>query len=765
LKIDFTQLNTQKVQKIISWIWKGFLFSLAVFFVLIICVRFNVLWLFGSLPDTAELENPKTDLPVEIFSEDGELIGRFFREKRVPVQYEEISQNVIDALVVTEDVRFYEHCGVDGQSVAAIFWYIIKGDQRGGSTITQQLAKNMFKTRKAEGLFSYIPVAKILVIKIKEWITAIRLESNYTKKEILTMYLNTVDFGSNAYGIKVASKRYFNTTPDKLTVPQAAVLIGLLKATTTYSPVLNPENCRERRNVVLNLLYENKKITDNHLKYYSSVPLGIDLQKDLLQEKGIAPYARAEVLEFLQEWCKNNNKDMYSEGLVVHTTLNASMQKYAEEAVQKHMFYLYRRFLSHWQGKNPWIYENEKEIPDFLEEAVKKTKTYKELRAKFGGNKDSINYYLNLPRKMTVFSWKGEIDTTFSTMDSLRYYKHFLHTGFMAVNPHTGEIKAWVGGIDFKYFQYDHVKQARRQPGSAFKPFVYATALQKGFTPCDRITDQALTINYEENGEKKTWSPKNADWVFTGENMTLRKAMARSVNSIAAALMQKVGYDAVIETARKLGVKSDLKAVPALALGASDVSVYELTGAYATFVNNGTYLEPTFISRIEDRKGNILYEGEPHAVKALDEQVAYSMVHMLAGGTEIRGGTSQALFVFDIFRGNQIGGKTGTTSNYSDGWFVGVTKDLVAGMWVGGEDRCIHFTTSSTGEGSKTALPMFGLFMEKVYADTSLGIKHGFFKKPKNFSMNINCPEVYIPKDTTLVSDSTLTESPEDEIF
>lgn len=752
-------MNQESISQIIKKIWKVAFWCFIGFTVFVIFVRINFLWLFGTLPDTRALENPKSDLPVEIISEDGALIGRFFREKRMPATYDEISPTVINSLIATEDIRFYDHSGIDGQSMIAIPWYLIKGDQRGGSTITQQLAKNLYNTRanKSEGLLSNIPLLKQLIFKTKEWITAIRLEANYTKKEILTMYLNTVDFGSNAFGIKVAAKRYFNTTPDKLTYPQAAVLIGLLKATTTYSPVINPENSIERRNLVLSLLKEHGIISENHFKYFSSSPLALSFQKDGLEDRGFAPYLKAEALKFVQEWCRNNNKDMYSEGLVVYTTINSHIQKYAEQAVAKHMASLHRRFLNHFQGKNPWVYENKTEIPNFIEDAAKKTEIYTQLVEKYGKGSDSVDFYLNKPKKMTVFSWKGKKDTTLSTLDSLRYYKHFLHTGFMAVNPHNGEIKAWIGGIDYDFFQYDHVKQAKRQPGSSFKPIVYAAAISNGYTPCDRITDQPITITYLENGKKKVWSPKNSDWVFTGENMTLRKAMARSVNSVAAALMQELGYDLVIKTARKLGLKSDLKAVPSLALGPSDVSVYELTGAYAAFANKGVFQEPTFVSRIEDKRGNVLYESQIEKTQALTEEEAYTMLHMLVGGTEIHGGTSQALFVYDIFRGNQIGGKTGTTSNYSDGWFVGVTKDLVAGMWVGGEDRSIHFTTSSTGEGSKTALPIFGIFMEKVYADTSLGITPGFFKKPKKYNVNIDCPEIVIPDDT-ISSDSTAIE-------
>ncbi len=748
-------------RRIIKWIWGVFLGIVLLVIVLIAGVRYNFLYLFGSLPDASQLENPKTDLPVEVLSEEGELLGRYFREKRMPVSYEEIAPVVIDALIATEDLRFYEHSGIDATSMAAIFWYMVRGGQRGGSTITQQLAKNLYKTRvDSDGLLNAVSGCRQIIYKIKEWITAIRLERNYTKKEILTLYLNTVDFGSNSFGIKVAAKRFFNTSPDSLHPGQAATLIGALKATTTYNPAINPENAYTRRNVVLKLMRDAGKISENQLKYFSSLPLNVRYQSRLMEsEETLAPYFRAEVTRFITEWCSVRDIDMYSEGLIVHTTLNYALQKHAEAAVEKHMRALHKRFLNHWEGKNPWIYENKKEIPGFIDNAIVNTSYYQYLKEKYGSREDSIEYYLNLPRRMRVFSWDGGKDTTFSMKDSLAYYKHFLHTGFMAVKPQTGEIKAWIGGNNHQYFQYDHVKQAKRQPGSAFKPLMYAAAIRQGYTPCDRIIDQALTITYEEDGVKKRWSPKNADWVFTGENMTLREAMARSINTVAAALMQQVGHEEVIKTAKMLGVQSELTPFPSLALGPSDVSVYELTGAYAAFVNSGVYIEPYYINRVEDRKGNVLYEANPETRIALTPEQAYTMVYMLAGGTEVRGGTSQALFSYDIFRGNQIGGKTGTTSNYSDGWFVGVTKDLVAGMWVGGEDRCIHFRTSATGEGSKTALPIFGIFMEKVYADTSLDIRPGYFPKPSGYSVDIHCPD---PVVDSLQADSLmLTADPD----
>ena len=749
-----TQIRRNKYEEIIKRCWIVF-FGLAFYLVLFVfLVQVNFLWLFGNIPDLDKVENPKSSLASEIYSSDNILLGKYFRENRSPIDYKDISPNVINALVATEDTRFEEHSGIDFKGFFAIFWYMLKGDQRGSSTLTQQLAKNLFKTRKSlnEGYLNKVPGINILIIKTKEWITAIKLERNYTKEEIITLYLNTVDFGSGAFGIKVAARTFFSTSPDSLTVPQAAVLVGLLKATTMYSPILNPEKARERRNVVMRLMVENKLLSDSAFVKDTATTLEL-VYKVEDHNDGLATYFRGAVNKWLIQWCKDNDKDLYADGLKIYTTIDSKIQAHAEWAIEKHMTSTQKKFFEHWKGKNPWVYENKKEIPNFLEDAAKKTDTYKNLTAKYGAGHDSINIVMNLPVKMKVFSWEGEKDTTFSPMDSLRYYKHFLHAGFMAMDPNTGEIKAWVGGINYKYFQYDHVKQGRRQPGSAFKPFIYTAAIDKGYSPCHLIPDVPVTFVYEEKGVKKTWSPKNSDWKFTGDSLTLRKAMARSVNSVAAQVMKIVGVEEVITYARKCGIKSPLEPVPSLSLGSSDVSVYEMTGAYSTFVNGGVWVEPIYISRIEDSKGNIIHEVIPKTKDALSEQTAYTMVHMLKGGTEERGGTSQALYPFDIFRGNEIGGKTGTTSNHSDGWFMGVTRSLVAGTWVGGEDRSIHFRTSALGEGSKIALPIFGLFLEKVYKDPTINIAKGWFKRPKKYNIDLHCP--YRPEtiDSTDISE------------
>jgi penicillin-binding protein 1A len=722
----------------------------------VVLLQVNFLWLFGQIPGIDDLENPSSDQASEVYSADNVLLGKYFRENRSPVELSQVSSHVINALIATEDVRFYEHSGIDAKGFFAIFWYMVKGNQRGSSTLSQQLAKNLFKTRNNEfqGILGYVPFVNVLLYKAKEWMLAIKLERNYTKEEILNMYLNTVDFGSNAFGIKVAARTFFNTTPDSLTVEQAATLVGALKATTLYNPVFRPQNSLERRNVVLDLMVQNNVLDPSDYDSIKSIPLNVNFKIENSSD-GLATYFRGVLNKYLQKWCKENGRDLYGDGLRIYTTIDSRMQKHAEEAVSEHMKQVQRKFFEHWQGQNPWRYENKKEITNFIEEASKRTLTYKVLVKKYGEGHDSIDIVMNTPVKMTVFSWDGEKDTVMSPIDSLKYYKHFLHSGFMSMDPSSGEIKAWVGGINYKYFKYDHVKQGKRQPGSAFKPFVYAAAIEKGYSPCYLLPDAPITFRYEENGEKKTWSPKNADWVFTGDSMTLRQAMGRSINSIAAQVLRLIGIESVINEAQKLGITSKLEPVPSICLGSSDVSVYEMVGAYSAFVNNGVWVEPYFISRIEDRNGNILHEVIPKTRDALSEEVAYVMVHMLKGGVEERGGTSQALFKYNIFRGNEVGGKTGTTSNHSDGWYIGITKNLVSGVWVGGEDRSIHFRTSQLGEGSKIALPIFGLYMEKIYADESLNIPKGYFKRPKKMSININCP----PRPEPVPVDSVATDS------
>ena len=728
------------MRKVIIFLWLGFagLFLGAILFIFLI--KINFLYLFGEIPTFEKLENPKSEFSSELFSEDKVLLGKYFRENRSPVEYEEISPRFINTLMATEDIRFQEHSGIDLKGIVSIVPSLLSGKRRGSSTISQQLAKNLFDTRdeKYDGLLTKIAGIRTVIIKAKEWITAIKIERSYTKEEILTMYLNTVDFGSNAYGIKVASQTFFDKLPSELNYAECAVLVGVLKAPTLYSPILNPKNALRRRNTVVEQLEKYKFVTRKQSDSIKATPIELHFQVEN-HNKGRATYFRSVVSSYLMEWCKKNGYDLYSDGLKVYTTLNAKVQTYAEQAVEEHMKVIQAKFFEHWNGKKPWADANGKEIPDFIKTVSKRSEMYQLYMTAYDGNKDSVDYYMNKKRKTKVFSWKGEKDTVLSPIQEVAYYKWFLQAGFIAMDPTTGHIKAWVGGINHKYFKYDHVKQGSRQPGSTFKPFVYATGMENGYTPCDEFQDVPTTFQFFDGKENQTWTPKNSEGVYTGKTMTLRQAMARSVNSITANMIKIVGPEKVVKTAQKLGIKSPLEPVPALCLGSSDVTIFELVNAYSTFVNNGSWIEPIFITRIEDKYGNVLQEFVPETKEAMNEESAYMMVHMLKGGTEEKDGTALGLYRYKIFGGNEVGGKTGTTSNYSDGWFVGITHNLVAGAWVGGDDRSIHFRTYALGQGSRLALPIVGKFFEKVYADTTTGIKKGYFNRPHSFDIELNC--------------------------
>ncbi|MFN8438830.1 MAG: transglycosylase domain-containing protein [Cytophagales bacterium] len=726
--------------KTIKYIWIGFVAGLLMFCIHVAAVQYNFLYLFGKMPDFETLQNPKSELASELYSSDGVQIGKYFRSNRSPVEYDEISPNMINALVATEDARYEEHSGIDGRAMARVFMGLFAGGSGGGgSTLSQQLAKNLFKMRdfsEFEGPLYYIPGIKQLIIKTKEWITAIRLERAYTKSEIITMYLNTVDFGSSAFGIKSASKVFFNTTPDKLKQEQAAVLVGVLKAPTYYSPRLNPKNSLNRRNTVLEQMYKYEYLSEEQRDSLSKLPLELDYEVEN-QNTGIATYFRTVLHNDLAKWAKERNIDIYSDGLKIYTTINSKAQAYAEQAMEEHMKYIQGEFDRFWKGRNPWIDESGREIPNFIENAIKRTESYQYLNKTFSGNQDSIKYYLNLKKKMKIFTWKGEKDTLFSTIDSLRHYKKFLNVGMLAVHPETGHIVAWVGGINHKFFKQDHVKQSYRQPGSTFKPFVYLAAIDNGYSPCVELQDIPYTFQLEDGN---TWTPQNSEGEYTGKTYTLRQAMARSINSITANVMDRVSPNRVVDYCQRLGIKSKLDPVPSLCLGASDVSVYELVGAYSTFPNQGVYNEPQYLLRIEDKHGKVLYEHIPKKKEVLNSETAYLMCYMLQGGTQEKGGTALGLHRYPgLFTGNDVGGKTGTTSNYSDGWFMGVTQNLVTGVWVGGEDRCIHFTTFTYGQGAKLALPIVGRFMEKTYSDKATNITPARFKHPAQKTIETNC--------------------------
>lgn len=728
----------------------------------VIAVDINFLWLFGYSPGFDDLKHPPIAIASELYTADGKLIGKYYRENRVPVKYEELSPVLIKALVATEDVRFYRHMGIDFWAVISSAFSTATGDQRGGSTITQQLVKNMYNTRKksSQGLLQHIPVIRAVVYKSKEWINAFKVETFYSKKDILTMYLNTVGFGNNTFGIKTACKIYFNTSPDKLRPEQAALLVGMLKGTSLYNPLNHPEKALERRNTVLGQMLKDEVINEKEYNRLKQKPLGLNLNarsSDAEQDS----YLRSATKNWLEAWCKENYYDIYEDGLKIYTTIDSRLQQYAEEAMEEKMASLQRRFANYWGDKNPWVDEKGEEIPNYLDKLVERSDTYKALSKKYEGNKDSIQAALNAPKRMRVFSWKEtEKDTTFSTYDSLRYYVSLLQTGMITLDPFSGHIKTWIGGINSKYFKFDHVNQSKRQPGSTFKPFVYLTALEKGFCPCDTFVDRPVTINYEENGEKKSWSPQNSDFVFSGRTMTLRWAMGRSCNSITAQVTEKVGWDNVVKTAQRLGITSPLENVPSICLGPSDVSLYEMVRAYGTFLNKGQKTDPILVTKITDRDGNVLATFEPKKEKVLTDEIAWLMLYMFKGGIEEPLGTSQALWEYDLFKNrNEIGGKTGTSSNYVDGWYMGINKDLITGVWVGCDDRNVHFRTSATGEGSKTALPIYGRFMEKVYADPKTNISLGKFPKYEGkIACKYYCPN-FLPKVDTTALDSLSADS------
>jgi penicillin-binding protein 1A len=744
-----------------------FITSIVLFLLYLFIVDINFLWLFGKSPGLSSIHNPNQSTASLIYSSDGKIIGKYFRENRTPVTYNEISPKLIQTLISTEDERFYQHFGIDIQGVFAALKDMTKGKSRGASTITQQLVKNMYKTRNqySTGLFGYIPGLKLIISKTKEWTTAVKIEIFYSKKDILTMYFNTVDFGSNAFGIHTAAKTFFNTTPAKLNYEQSATLVGLLKATSTYSPITHPKRSMERRNIVLENLVKQKIITQHECDSLKLIPVRLNYNVEQTYD-GEALYFRAYLEKYLQDWEEENGYDIFSDGLKIYVTIDSRMQKYAEEALNKQMRSLQQKFWDHWRGQNPWQDENHKDIVNFVEDIASKTKTYSILSAKYN-NPDSINKYLNLPHPTKVFDYDlGEKKVTMSVMDSIRYMNHFLHSSFVAMEPQTGNVKAWVGDINFKFWQYDKVAQSKRQPGSTFKLFVYTAAMMHGMSPCDMMVDKQVTWKITENGQTKNWTPHNANGYSLGYPVSLKNAFAQSINTIAVQVAQIVGIPEIIKYAHLLGIKTPLENQPATCLGASDVTLLELVNSFGTVINEGVYRNPVLITRIEDKDGNIIYEPQIEQKRVIPYEDAWLMTEMLKGGMTEPGGTSRALWSWDIFRyDTDFGGKTGTSSNHSDAWFVGVSRNLVGGAWVGGEQRCVHFRTGELGQGSRTALPIFGMFMEKVLKDKSLKQYRGNFPtKPKEkIIRNYGCHTV-LPPDS-IASDSSSIEEvdlPED---
>ena len=709
-----------------------------------VAVTCNLFWLFGKSPSISEIRNPKTAMASEMYSADGKLLGKFFNENRSPVPYDSINSVFFQALISTEDERFYDHHGVDVQGLFAALKDATQGRARGASTISQQLVKNMFRVRTqySTGLLGKVPGLSILIMKSKEMIIATELELLCTKNEILEMYANTVDFGSNAFGIKTAAKTYFNTTPSQLKPEEAAVLVGLLKATSAYNPKINPKNSLKRRNTVLDNMYAHRKELAEH---FPNVAITSKEVCEALKDKpiklnfsvenayqGTALYFREAVKDYVREHCPD--LDLDRDGLKIYTTLDSRMQRYAEEAVDEQMQNVQRSFDNHWRGLgDPWRDAKGNVIPNFIEDIAHRSDAYKMLVARYPNNPDSVRHYMNKPHRVKLFGYgeKGRVKyEEMSTMDSIRYMVKYMHTGFVAMEPQTGYVRAYVGDIDFKTWKYDKV-QAMRQPGSTFKLFVYATAMKQGWTPADaRITDSYIRMEVYDpaQGKNTIWQPHNANGHFSNANIPLRAAFAQSVNTIAVKLGQEVGIDNVIQTAHDMGITSKLENAPALALGSNDVTLFEMVNAYASVANDGMHVAPVLVTKIVDADGRTVYEAKHEEKRALPYRAAFYMQKLLEAGVRDGGGTSQTLggSAYLGRYGNQLdfGGKTGTSNNHSDAWFIGVTPGLVGGAWVGGEYRSIHFRSGRLGQGSRTALPIFGLFMKKVLEDERLKGKY-----------------------------------------
>ena len=728
--------------------WRKTLAAIVSFFAFIllyaVAVTCNLFWLFGKSPSISEIRNPKTAMASEMYSADGKLLGKFFNENRSPVPYDSINSVFFQALISTEDERFYDHHGVDVQGLFAALKDATQGRARGASTISQQLVKNMFRVRTqySTGLLGKVPGLSILIMKSKEMIIATELELLCTKNEILEMYANTVDFGSNAFGIKTAAKTYFNTTPSQLKPEEAAVLVGLLKATSAYNPKINPKNSLKRRNTVLDNMYAHRKELAEH---FPNVAIASKEVCEALKDKpiklnfsvenayqGTALYFREAVKDYVREHCPD--LDLDRDGLKIYTTLDSRMQRYAEEAVDEQMQNVQRSFDNHWRGLgDPWRDAKGNVIPNFIEDIARRSDAYKMLVARYPNNPDSVRHYMNKPHRVKLFSYgeKGRAKyEDMSTMDSIRYMVKYMHTGFVAMEPQTGYVRAYVGDIDFKTWKYDKV-QAMRQPGSTFKLFVYATAMKQGWTPADaRITDSYIRMEVYDpaQGKNTIWQPHNANGHFSNANIPLRAAFAQSVNTIAVKLGQEVGIDNVIQTAHDMGITSKLENAPALALGSNDVTLFEMVNAYASVANDGMHVAPVLVTKIVDADGRTVYEAKHEERRALPYRAAFYMQKLLEAGVRDGGGTSQTLggSAYLGRYGNQLdfGGKTGTSNNHSDAWFIGVTPGLVGGAWVGGEYRSIHFRSGRLGQGSRTALPIFGLFMKKVLEDERLKGKY-----------------------------------------
>ena len=712
----------------------------------------------GEMPDFRQLENPKTNLATQIISSDNKVLGKFhFGENRIPIQFEDLPKNLVDALISTEDERFYSHSGIDFKATLRAIVFL--GKRGGASTISQQLARQLFVGVRSKNIF------EALSQKFKEYVIAVRLERQYTKHEIISMYLNIYDFGYNGDGIKSASNIYFDKELDSLNLEESAMLVGMLKNSSYYNPLRRPELVKSRRNVVFNQMQKNGHLDQKTVDSLKQIPLSIDYTPQSHRE-GLATYFRAYLQSFMKDWTAENLKkdgskyNIYLDGLKIYTTINYEMQQYAEEAVKLHMANLQEEFFKQNTPElNPTApfldLESEDSIKIF-QNAMKRSERWRKMRGT-GKSEEEMFEVFEKEVPMSLFSWKGEIDTVMKPIDSIRYYKHFMQAGMMSMEPQTGHVKAWVGGINYKHFQYDHVKQGKRQIGSTFKPFLYATAIdQLKLSPCDSLPDAIYCIEPNKFGNPEPWCPTNSSDKYGGFR-TLKNALANSKNTISAQLMDKVGPKPVADLARNLGIESYIPDVPAIALGTPDLSVFEMVGAYGAFANQGIYVKPTMISRIEDKNGTLLYQSVPETKDVISAESAYATVNLLEGVTKFGSGArlrhdipeeERNPVYRDVVTGypykfeNAIAGKTGTTQNQSDGWFMGMVPNLVTGVWVGAEDRATHFETIAYGQGATMALPIWGMFMKKCYENEELGISKEDFLAPEELTIPIDCEAI-----------------------
>jgi len=765
-------MNLKQHHYRVGIIWFWIIYSLPFIIVVVLFVLISRGSL-GPMPGFEELENPENNLAAEVYSEDGVLLGKFYVQNRVWTDYKNISPHVIDALIATEDIRFYRHSGIDIKGLGRVLVKTVLLGQHqagGGSTITQQLAKNLFPRDTTAYRWSVNRKIHLGIAKFKEWQTSAKLERSYTKEEILTMYLNVFDFLYQAVGIRSAAQVYFSTTPDSLTIEQAATLVGMVKNPAVYNPMRNYAKMLDRRNIVLSqmekygfldpvmadslkqLPIEVKFKAENHntgLATYFREYLRTTMIRNKPQRKYFFTDEQYKEAEWqwknnpLYGWCKKNKKpdgttyNLYRDGIKIYTTLNSKMQKYAEEAVQEHLSQdLQKTFMEQAKGYKHPPYSNDldvKTIDQIMKRTMHRSERYRNLR-RLGISEDSINAVFNTPAEMKVFSWNGEIDTLMTPMDSIRYYKYFLRSGLLSFDPHTGYVKAYVGGPDFRYFKFDAVMSQKRQAGSTIKPFLYTLAMQDGYTPCYKVPDIPQTFEVGDS----TWTPRSSGKrAFWGKMVTLKWGLANSENYVSAWLMKQFNPQSVIDVMKKMGIRSHIDPVVSIFLGTSIISLYELTGAFGTFANKGVYTQPVFVTRIENKDGSVISVFRPKFEEAISEKNAYLMINLLEGVVK-KGTGSRLRWKYQLF--NQIGGKTGTTQNQSDGWFMGITPNLVTGVWTGWEDRGIHFESLRLGAGSNMALPIFGMYMQKIYDDEEFAImKTDKFEEPLRFDIELDC--------------------------